>query len=94
MKIATLKFALALGIALSVSFVLCNILFAIAGNDFGLNIMNTLFHNMDFKPLMINESYNIVKLVCGMLVLFIEGFFTGLVTASIYNALIKNHQWK
>lgn len=89
MKIAPSKFAFSLGIALSISFLFCNIIFAIAGKDFVLNIINTLFHEMDFKPLMIDSGLNIGKLFCGMLILFLEGLFTGYVTASIYNALNK-----
>lgn len=92
MKIAPSKFALALGIALSISFLLCNIVFAIGGQDFSLDIVNTLFHNMDFKPLVIDGGFNIGKLFCGMLILFIEGLFTGFVTAFIYNAFNKNKQ--
>ena len=92
MKIVPSKFALALGIALSISFLLCNIVFAIGGQDFSLGIVNTLFHDMDFKPLVIDSGFNIGKLLCGMLILFIEGLFTGFVTAFIYNALNKNKQ--
>lgn len=90
MRIIPSKLALALGIAFSISFFFCNIIFAIGGKDFSLGIINTLFHDMDFKPLITNEVFNIGKLICGMLILFIEGFFTGYVTAFIYNVLNKN----
>ncbi|HKR06982.1 MAG TPA: DUF5676 family membrane protein [Bacteroidia bacterium] len=92
MKITPSKFALALGIALSISFLLCNIIFAIGGKDFSLSIVNTIFHDMDFKPLMIDSGFNIGKLLCGMLILFLEGLFIGYVTAFIYNTLNKNKQ--
>ncbi len=92
MKIASLKFGLALGIAFSISFLICNIIFAIGGKDFSLNIVNTLFHDMDFMPLMINSGFNIGKLLCGLIILFLEGLFTGYVTASIYNSLNKIKQ--
>ena len=90
MKIVPSKFALALGLALSISFLVCNIIFFIGGKDFSLNIVNTLFHDMDFKPLMIDNGFNFVKLICGMAILFLEGLFTGYITASIYNAISKN----
>lgn len=92
MKITPSKFALALGIALSTSFLICNIFFAIGGKDFSLNIVNIIFHNMDFKPLMIGSGFNIGKLILGMIILFLEGLFTGYITASIYNALNKSKQ--
>jgi hypothetical protein len=90
MKIVSSKFALALGLALSISFLLCNIIFSIGGKDLSLNIVNTLFHDMDFRPLMIDSDFSFVKLICGMVILFLEGFFTGYITASIYNAISKN----
>lgn len=89
MKIAPLKFAIALGFALSISFLACNIIFAVGGKDFSLYSVNALFHDMDFKPLMIDKGFNIGKLVSGMIILFLEGLFTGYITASIYNALNK-----
>ena len=85
MKLVASKFGLALGIALSISFLVCNIIFSIAGKDFSLSIVNTIFHDVDFKPLMTNSSFNFWKLICGMIVLFLEGFFVGYVTAAIYN---------
>jgi hypothetical protein len=90
MKIVPSKFAFALGLALSISFLVCNIIFSIGGKDFSLNIINTLFHDMDFKPLLIDSSFSIGKLVYGMLILFLAGLFTGYITAFIYNVISKN----
>lgn len=92
MKIIPSKFAFALGAALSISFLFCNIVFAIGGKDFILGIVNALFHDMDFKPLMIESSFNFGKLIYGMLILFLEGLLTGYVTAALYNAFNKNRQ--
>lgn len=92
MKITPSKFALALGIALSISFMLCNIIFALCGKDFSLSIVNTLFHDMDFKLLMIDNGFSFGKLIYGMLILFLEGLFVGYVTAAIYNALCKKER--
>lgn len=89
MKISALKFGLGLGIALSISFLLCNIIFAIGGKDFSLSIINTLFHNMDFTPLMYDATLSVSKMLCGMFILFLEGMFTGYLTAAVYNALTK-----
>ncbi len=89
MKISSLKFGLAMGVGLSISFLLCNIFFAIVGNGFSLSIMNTLFHNMDFSTLMIENGFSIGKLICGMIVLFIEGMVIGYITASMYNLINK-----
>lgn len=91
MKITSSKFALALGIALSFSFLICNIILAIGGKDFSLNMFNILFHDMDFKSLMIGSGFNIGKLIGGMIILFFTGLFSGYITASIYNALHKNN---
>ena len=91
MKITSSKFALALGIAFSISFLICNIILAIGGKDFSLNMFNLLFHDMDFKPLMIDNGFNIGKLVGGVIILFITGLFSGYVTTSVYNALHKNN---
>jgi len=94
MKLASSKFGLAVGIALSISFLLCNIILSIGGKDFSLDIANTIFHNVDFKPLMVESSFNFWKLICGMLILFLEGFFLGYVTGIIYNALNKKQATK
>ena len=92
MKLVASKFGLALGIALSISFLLCNIIFSIGGKDFSLSIVNTIFHDMDFKPIMIDSGFNFWKLICGMLILFLEGLCVGYITAAIYNAINKNRQ--
>lgn len=89
MKIAPLKFGFGLGVALSISFLLCNIIFKIGGNDFSLSIINTLFHDVDYNPLMNEANFSLSKVFCGMLILFLEGIFTGYATAAIYNALTK-----
>jgi hypothetical protein len=90
MKFNSSKLALLLGIALSISFLLCNVVFLIGRKDLSLKIVNTLLHDMDFKSLLIDSSFNIGKLICGMLILFLEGLFVGYITASIYNTFNKN----
>ena len=92
MKIAPSKFGLALGIGLSILFLLCYIILAIGGKDFSLNMLNLLFHDMNFKPLMIDSGFNIGKLLGAMLLLFLTGLFTGYITAAIYNKINKNKQ--
>jgi hypothetical protein len=87
MKLAASKFGLALGIAFSISFLICNIIFSIGGKDFSLDIVNTIFHDMDFKTLSTDSSFNFWELICGMIILFLEGVFVGFVTAVIYNSL-------
>ncbi len=97
MKLVASKFGIALGIALSISFLICNIVFSIGGKDFSLSIVNTIFHDVDFKPLMTEGRFNFWKLVCGMMILFPEGFFVGYVTAIIYNSFGRkraNHENK
>lgn len=92
MKIIPSKFALALGSTLSIIFLFCYIILSIAGKDLSLNTFNLLFHDMDFKPLMVESSFSIGKLLGAMLLLFFIGLFSGYFTASIYNALNKNNQ--
>lgn len=89
MKLSSTKFGFALGLALSIAFLICNLVFAIVGKDFSLNIVNTLFHNMDFSSLMVSNTFNIGKLICGMLVVFIEGLLIGYMTSAIYNIMSK-----
>ncbi len=89
MKINSSKFALAFGLALSISFFICNIIFYIGGSDFSLSIVNTIFHDMNFKPLLIENNFSIVKVLCGMFILFLEGLFVGYVTAALYNTFNK-----
>ena len=89
MKIIPLKFGFGLGIALCLSFLLCNIIFALGGKEFSLSIINTLFHDIDFTPLINESKFSIIKLICGMLLLFVEGLFTGYLTAFIYNLMNK-----
>lgn len=89
MKLSSTKFGFALGIALSIAFLFCNIVFGIIGKDLSLRIVNTLFHNMDFSSLMVSNDFSIGKLICGMLVVFIEGYLIGCITSAIYNIMSK-----
>lgn len=89
MKLIALKFGLALGIALSISFLICNVIFSIGGKEFSLSIVNSIFHDMDFKPLMTDGGFNFLKLIGGMVVLFLEGLFVGYVTSVFYNIMNK-----
>jgi len=57
MKLSPLKFSFALGLALSISFFLCNILLVILGKEITLQILNSLFHEIDFKPLLLDKGF-------------------------------------
>jgi hypothetical protein len=85
MKLLPFKLGIALGIAFSIGFLVCNIVFLIGGHGFSLSVMNQIFHETDFKPLMTNEGFSLGKLLCGMGILFLAGTFIGWVTAFIYN---------
>ena len=89
MKIAPFKFAVSLGIALSISFLACNIILVIGGNELSLSVVNTLFHDMDFSQLMVDNGFNLGKLIYGMFILFLTGLFVGYITATMYNAFSK-----
>lgn len=89
MKISPAKFGLALGLSLGTSFLICNIILVIGGNKLSLNVVNTLFHDMDFNQLMVDNGFNFGKLIYGMLILFLTGLFVGCITASMYNAFSK-----
>lgn len=86
MKLNASKFGFGLGIALSISFLVCYIILSIGGKDFRLSIVNMIFHDMDFKILMTDNGFNFWSLVCGMLILFLEGLFVGWLAAVIYNS--------
>jgi len=64
MNLIPSKFGFALGAALSTSFLICNIIFSIGGKDFSLDIVNTIFHDMDFKTLSTDSGFNFWKLIC------------------------------
>jgi hypothetical protein len=90
MKLNMSKFGIALGLAFSIGFLLCNLILLIGGKDFSLSVMNAIFHDADFKPLMIDNSFNFGKLLAGIGGLFITGTFIGWFTALIYNAMGKS----
>ena len=90
MKLNSSKFSMALGFAFAIGFLLCNIIFLLVGDNFSLTIMNLIFHRTDFKPIMIDEGFNIGKLLGGMGVLFLAGAFIGYFTAFLYNSITRN----
>ena len=89
MKLIASKFGIALGFSFSIGFLLCNLIFLIGGDNFSLSIMNTIFHNADFKPIMTANGFNFGKLLSGMTMLFIAGTFIGYFTVIIYNSISK-----
>jgi hypothetical protein len=89
MKLTASKFGLAIGLAFAIGFLLCNLIFLIAGENFSLSIMNMIFHKTDFKSIMVSDGFNFGKLSGGIAVLFIAGTFMGWFTAIIYNSLNK-----
>ena len=90
MKLNVVKFGIALGLAFSISFLLCNLILLIGGKGFSLSVMNTLFHDTDFKPLMTDNVFSFGKLLTGMTGLFIVGAFIGWFTSLLYNAMGKS----
>ena len=90
MKLNASKFGIALGLAFSIAFLLCNLILSIGGRDFSLSVMNTIFHDTDFKTLMTNEAFNFRKLLAGMGALFVVGTFMGWFTALLYNAMVRS----
>ena len=89
MKIVPLKFGIALGSAFGILFFISNVLLSLVSNEITLQLMKIIFHEMDFKPLMIDNSFHILHLVCGIGILFVVGGLTGYLTAIIYNAASK-----
>lgn len=91
MKLNSSKFGIALGLAFSIGFLLCNLVLQIGGKDLSLSVMNTIFHDTDFKPLMTGSGFNPGKLLAGMGVLFIAGSFVGWFTSVLYNGMSKSN---
>ncbi|MBK6861640.1 MAG: hypothetical protein IPK91_15825 [Saprospiraceae bacterium] len=89
MKLSPLKFSVALGLAFSISFILCNIFLVMLGKEITLQVLNSLFHEIDFKPLLIDNGFRFGKLLHGTLMLFVAGTLIGFITAFIYNLLTK-----
>ena len=90
MKLNSSKFGIALGLAFGIGFLLCNLILFIGGKEFSLSVMNTIFHDTDFKTLMTDEAVNFGKLLAGMGALFVVGTFTGWFTALLYNAMVRS----
>ena len=89
MKLNPLNFGLALGLAFAAGFLLCNLIFLIGGDNFSLNVMNSIFHKTDFRSIMTSEEFKIGKLLSGTGILFIVGGFIGYFTAFLYNAMTR-----
>ena len=90
MKLNVLKFGIALGLAFSINFLLCNLILMVGGKDLSLSVMNTIFHDADFKSLMTEGGLNFGKLLAGMGILFVAGAFIGWFTALLYNVMGKS----
>ena len=90
MRLNVSKFGIALGLAFSIGFLLCNLILLIGGKDFSLSVMNTIFHDADFKPLMTDNGFSFGKLLAGMSALFVVGTFIGWFTSLLYNAMSKS----
>jgi hypothetical protein len=90
MKFNSSKFGIALGLAFTIGFLLCNLILLFGGKDLSLGVMNSIFHDTDFKPIMVDNAFNFGKLLAGMGVLFIAGTFIGLFTGWIYNSIGKS----
>ena len=90
MKLHVTKFGIALGLAFSIGFLLCNLVLMIGGKNFSLSVMNTLFHDADFKSLMTDKGFSFGKLLAGMAALFIVGTIIGWFTSLLYNAMGKS----
>jgi hypothetical protein len=84
MKLFSFKLSLALGLAFAIGFLICNIIFLIGGRGFSLDIMNLIFHETNFKPILAEPGFNFGKLLGGMGVLFLAGVFIGYFTAFVY----------
>jgi len=89
MKLNISKFGIALGLAFGIGFLLCNLVLLIGGKEFSLGILNAIFHDADFKPIMADNGFSFGKLLAGMGILFVVGTFIGWFTALIYNAMSK-----
>ena len=89
LKLNVSKFGIALGLAFSISFLLCNLILMIGGKNLSLSVMNTIFHDADFNSLMTDNGFNFGKLLAGMGILFVAGAFIGWFTALLYNAVAK-----
>jgi hypothetical protein len=90
MNLNAAKFGIALGLAFSIGFLLCNLVLLIGGKDFSLGVMNTLFHDADFTPLMTDNGFSFGKLLAGMAGLLIVGTFIGWFTSLLYNAMSRS----
>jgi hypothetical protein len=92
MKLNASKFCIALGLAFAIGFLLCNLIFFLAGDNFSLTIMNSIFHKTDLRSVMTEEGLNFGKLLIGMVSLFIVGAFVGYVTVFMYNTITPENK--
>lgn len=90
MKLSPFKFALATGISISLSFVICNLILLFAGQDLSLSLTSAIFHNFNLSGQMTIQAFNLGKLVLGIVLLFLDGAFIGYILSVIYNFFISN----
>lgn len=89
MKLIPKKSSIALGSAFGISFLLCNIILSLLSKDAVAWLLKIFFHEMDFTPLIADNSFHFMHLLCGILILFFVGALIGLFTAIIYNSIFK-----
>lgn len=89
MRLIPLKIAVAVGIAMSSLFLFCNLFFSLAGDNALVWVMNVLYYDMNFKPLLGTGGFNFGHIFCGIGLCFITGFLIGFIAAATYNAMSK-----
>lgn len=73
---ASLRTGLALATTVAVFYALCTLAWAVAPGPF-LGFMNSLFHGMDFSPLLKASAFSWGGFAEALLVMFVWAFFAG-----------------
>jgi len=89
MKLFPIKFAIATGASFAVFYLVCNIFFAIAGDEIAAWTMAVIFHEMDVKSLRIESSFQFSHQLCGIGIMFLTGALIGFTIAIVYNSISK-----
>lgn len=87
--IKTLRFGVALGLAIAIINLICILLMLIAGDDSVASLANNFAHGIDLTALPVGKEITAGTVVVGLLVTFAMGFVIGVVTGGFYNALAK-----
>ena len=80
------KFGLAIGIAATLYYFACALVFMIGGRDVSIQYLNSILHGVDVSPIL-KESMTVGELCISLIDFFVITTLIGATVAAIYNWL-------